>query len=120
MNETNGHIAKPLFVNDGTRYFRLNIDEIFYVGVEDHYCHVYAVNGKRMVTLSSSLDATLDAMNLDGRFVKISRYEFVNILCIREVMGNIITLTDGIRLNIGKTFRGCLEPHFCILNSKRV
>lgn len=122
MKETSFSVTnscvKPVFVNDGTRLLRLDVEDIFYVEAEDHYCHVYKANGKRVCTLSMQLGAVLSALN-DGSFVQISRYEFVNIWHIREIIGNLLILEDGNRLTISRNFRGRIEDFLCVLTEIR-
>lgn len=122
MKETSFSVTnscvKPVFVNDGTRLMRLNVEDIFYVEAENHHCHVYKAGGKRVCILSMQLGAVLSALN-DGSFVQISRYEFVNIWHIREIIGNLLILEDGNRLTISRNFRGRIEDFLCVLTEIR-
>ena len=122
MKETSFSVAnscvKPVFVNDGTRLLRLDVEDVFYVGAEDHYCHVYKAKGKCVCTLSMSLGAVLSALN-NGSFVQISRYEFVNIWHIREITRSSLTLEDDRQLTISRRFRGQIEELCCVLPGKR-
>ena len=122
MKETSFSVTnscvKPVFVNDGTRLLRLDVEDVFYVGADGHYCHVYKAKGKCVCTLSMSLGAVLSALN-NGSFVQISRYEFVNIWHIREIIGNLLILEDGNRLTISRNFRGRIEDFLCVLTEIR-
>lgn len=122
MKETSFSVAnscvKPVFVNDGTRLLRLDVEDVFYVGADGHYCHVYKAKGKCVCTLSMSLGAVLSALN-NGSFVQISRYEFVNIWHIREIIGNLLILEDDKRLTISRSFRGRIEDFLCVLTEIR-
>ena len=122
MKETSFSVTnscvKPVFVNDGTRLLRLDVEDIFYVEAENHHCHVYKAGGKRVCILFTSLRAVLDALN-NCSFAQISRFEFVNIWHIREIMGYKLTMEDGKQLTIKKSFRGQIEDFLCVLTEIR-
>lgn len=119
MQEVNNQI-KPWMLYDGTRFIRININDIAYLEASRVYCqiHMKAVGQEKkgkIYTLSRPLGEVQKSLPADT-FVRIHRSYTINIWTIQMVMGRYVTLTDGTQLMMGEQFSDAFEGRFMILN----
>lgn len=88
----------------------INTKDILYIASDGHYVD-YFTNKKRLEVDRDTLKSVLSRLPTEN-FIQIHRKYIVNINAIKRISSQNVTLTNGIELNISRTYKSALKDRF--------
>ncbi len=100
------------FIKQNGASVNLNVDELTHIEAMDNYIKLYC--DKNKYTINMSLKDICFKLPQD-KFIRIHKSTAVALNAIQSIEGNTLYLTNGISLNIGKTYRDGLLSSITLL-----
>jgi two-component system LytT family response regulator len=95
--------SKNLFINPGTKGKLIKVDmgEILYIEAEDHFVHIITQQEK----IITKLGIKEVLFKLDSNFHQVHRSFIVNLLCVKLIQKNQLTLSNDIIIPFGDSYK---------------
>lgn len=106
--------CKPVFLFNGTRGVRINLDDVVFVKADHVQCTVVMSDGREH-QLSYPL-GHLEPMLPGDSFVRIHRQYIINIWHMEMFIGACIKMDNGIKLSVGKTYANALDGRIMVIS----
>jgi DNA-binding LytR/AlgR family response regulator len=120
MNESGYRLVtveeNELYIWDNGKIKRIMIDEIVYLEACRCYCEIIMANDKKIVP-SMSLHE-VETFLPEDRFIRIHRTFTINRRYLKEISGNMVMMSDGKQLPIGRSYRKLFMNSLNIINTQ--
>lgn len=87
-----------------TQILRLPVDAILYAEVSGHTCSVFTIDRENPYVFRQSIDYLRHKLPLD-LFAQCHRSYVVNLMYVRRLTGNQLTMSDGTVIQIGRKYQ---------------
>lgn len=104
-------INKEFFVRKENTFIKMHVDDIEYLTAEGSYTAIHTLNSKH---LHCQVLKYFDSILPHDKFVRVHRSHIVNVNSIKKIDGNMLVLSDGRLLPVGKNYKEALfkQLHF--------
>gem|GEM_PF-5554698 len=93
----------PVVIPHKNGFIRIRTEEILYLEAEGSYCSIHFCTGKKLF-IAVPMGTLSDDFSEQG-LVRCHKRYTVNITYVNFISGNSLTLTGGVELTIGKTYK---------------
>ena len=102
--EANLFIRNQFFIKKNKTWARLNIEDVIYIGVNKPYCEILTETNKYLVRRPMTF--IIEQFN-NPSILRIHQSHAVNVNAIKEISTarNILTMNNGVNLDIGITYK---------------
>lgn len=97
----NNDNSSEIFIKDGTRYIKLNVEDIMHLEAMADYIRIYTI--KEKYTIMSTMKMIEEKMSKFG-FIRIHRSHIINPKHVKEIEENSVCV-DGTFLTISRFYR---------------
>lgn len=107
---------ESLYVWNNSVLKRVLIDEIIYLKADRSYCEIHLADSKEIVVSLSLKEVEMHLPN--EKFIRIHHSHTINSRYLQEISGNVVLMSDGEKMNIGREYRKTLMNSLNIINTQ--
>lgn len=108
-----------VFIRKGARYKKVAVREITYLEAARNYCDIY-LQGGMCLNVSMPMNEVYEYLNPE-HFKRVHRSFIVHLEHVDTYIGNMLVLSGGKEIVIGREYRDVISKEFtCIGSRKRV
>lgn len=106
-----------VFIMDNYGYRRVSIYDVLYLKAASNYCDIHLADKSR-ITVSVPMCEVTEYFP-PTLFIRIHRSFVVNLGHISRYAGNIVRMSDGRDINIGREYQSAVKSRFVLIGSRK-